>query len=176
MTVRLARLSYGLALGALVVGGTRFLYSATLYTWPQWTRTLFAWAVLVGAMAAVAFLAYAVGILKGRTLDEAIAHDQHHILFQTFVGLTLGFWFLSIGVYAYADPTPPSNVDAWRVFVLFIGSLFVAGGTRHPRWLYERLRHSGGNELLADTQLTQAIFIALGGMLSIYALATRGTP
>ena len=173
MTATPARLARALALGALATAGGWFLFSAALHAWPWFARTLFAWAVLVTAIAAVVSLAFALGLLRGQTLNHALANDPHHIIFGTFAGLIVAFWMLSIGLYAYADPRPPDNVDPWRVFVLYAASLFLAGSTRHPRWLYDRLRHSEGNELLKDTQSTRLIFLTLGGLLALYALATH---
>lgn len=173
MSISPARLFNGIALGAIAAVGTWFLFTTSLSTWPPWTRTLFGWALLVEAMGAIAVLAHGLGILKGDTLHAALAQDRHHVLRQTFIALTLGCYFLYLGVGIYGEP-PTDSVNPWRVFVLFIGSFFISGSTRHPQWLYERLRHSGGNELLRDLQSTQLIFAVLGALLSLYALAARG--
>lgn len=176
MTPRLTSAVRAVALGAAAAAGAWFLFSEVLHTLPWFARTIVHWAVLVAGIASLAFLAHAVGIITGPTLNDAIANDRNHTVFSAFAGLVVAFWLLSIGIYVYADSRPPDNLDPWRVFVLYAASLFLAAGVRRPRWLYDRLRYSEGNELLKDIPSTPIIFLVIGGVLAIYALATHPGP
>ena len=171
MTSRRQRFAFALGLATIAVIGTLSLYRAPITSWPPWLQALYAFLLIVGALTACILLFQGLGLLDHASINQAIITDHRHLVRGSFIGLVLAYWFLSIGEYAYFSQQV--TLDHWRLLFLLVGTPYLLAGTMRPRWLYDRLRHSGAHQLLADTPTARYVFLTLGGLLIVGGLTCR---